>query len=157
MVTGWGGPTQSSYTMPTSSAVPMSQKPTAYKVREDELASREEQQASPRKAKPATQKKPAASAKAKPATTAAPPATAAPGGAGGGVVSGSGSSGGMGGEDAGMGGGPLEGLLASLGGDAGGAPQVPFQPMLGPGLRAGLGQRAYPQRNAALAGLGKLY
>lgn len=57
--------------------------------------------------------------------------------------------------DASGGEGGLSSMLASISG-----PQqtpVPFTPQLGPGLRAGLGQRAYPVRNLALAGLRTIY
>lgn len=61
-----------------------------------------------------------------------------------------------GGGGTGGGGGPLGGLASSMS-DSGGPAAVPFQSYMGLGLRQGLGQRAYPQRNPALAGLGKIY
>lgn len=57
--------------------------------------------------------------------------------------------------EAGDGGGEF-GLLG-LGAETEAQQPVSFEPFLGPGLRAGLGQRAYPRMNAALAGLRKVY
>lgn len=51
--------------------------------------------------------------------------------------------------------GGMMGMLTAMGGMQ--QPQVPFEPQLGPGLRPGLGQRAYPMANTALAALRKLY
>ena len=81
-------------------------------------------------------------------------ASAAPAaGAGGGAGAGAGAGGGA---AEGGGDGALMGLMGAMGGEAG-MPAPPMPANFGPGLRAGLGQRAYPQRNVALAGLGKVY
>jgi len=72
-------------------------------------------------------------------------------GAGGGAGAGAG-----GGTPEGGGDNALMGLMGAMGGGEG-MSETPRPANFGPGLRAGLGQRAYPQRNVALAGLGKVY
>lgn len=132
----------------------MSQKPTAYKVREDALAAREEEaraERTPTREAP----KPAATPQAAAVSglkAAAPPQAPPAGGTAtmGTPVAPAGGSGAATDSDGGV-----LGMLASMGG--GGQPPMPFEPTLGPGLRAGLGQRAYPQRNTALAALQRIY